>query len=809
MYDEARLPDSDLLAAYRQLLIEHVRYLPLAGRDEGEQRLPIADLFIERTLFPVDFEPSARIRSDESEVRTLGELARAPGARILLTGEPGGGKTTSLRRLALDCAASMEADAADDTEDWPGAASLPLLLHSRTSAPGEAQERSTLPLGNELTPSLPAFWPATLKFSPRGGSGHFPALTQALRIGVCLVLIDGDALTDTADVALFRLAVESFVVRYPDNCYIVTCRSHLVPALLPLAGFAAYTLTPLNDREVDAMIACWCPAIMDARLTPEALAEHVAILQGKLRGDERLRSLVGNPLALALWIRACAAAWPRPVSRALLLRQILEHMLAHEPDDLDARSPVSSQAIATVDQQLTLLQTLALPSQSLPRSQTDQRVAIQHAETTALLGAALGEIGFKRRGAVKQIIPALLESWLRRGLLVRAGPSSAYALPWPALREYLAARALAAQPGFSARAHVLRRDPRWHEALLLAVHELVQDGAPVAALALPRLLLDSASDADPHDLLLAAECLLEISQRAEPEQALCGEAGDRLLALLGARVCPLAARIQAGLLLGHLGDPRFTQLRPPVTHVAAGAYLFGSREGYEDEGPARRVDVPAFAIGVYPVTNREYARFLASVYGHPRPHYWHDTRFNNPSQPVVGVTWEDANAYCAWLTASLEQAGLLPRDLVVRLPLDVEWEKAAAWDPQRRVKRRYPWGDEWSSARANIAEGRGAWMTAPVGCYPDGVSAYGVHDMIGNVWEWTANEYASYPGAAAPFHEVGSYTLRGSSCVSRPTHARCTFRSRLPASYWRYHLGFRIVLARPLNMLTEEQRGQR
>src|SRR6266540_374598 len=105
MYDEARLPDSDLLATYRQLLIDHVRYLPLAGRDDGEQRLPLADLFIERTLFPVDFEPSVRIRSDESEVRTLAELAHAPGARILLTGEPGAGKTTSLRRLALDCAA--------------------------------------------------------------------------------------------------------------------------------------------------------------------------------------------------------------------------------------------------------------------------------------------------------------------------------------------------------------------------------------------------------------------------------------------------------------------------------------------------------------------------------------------------------------------------------------------------------------------------------------------------------------------------------------------------------------------------------
>ena len=76
--------------------------------------------------------------------------------------------------------------------------------------------------------------------------------------------------------------------------------------------------------------------------------------------------------------------------------------------------------------------------------------------------------------------------------------------------------------------------------------------------------------------------------------------------------------------------------------------------------------------------------------------------------------------------------------------------------------------------------------------------------MIGNVWEWMANEYANYPGAHTQFHEEGSYTLRGLSCISLPSNARCTYRSRLPASYWRYHLGFRIVIARPLHMLAAE-----
>jgi formylglycine-generating enzyme required for sulfatase activity len=234
-----------------------------------------------------------------------------------------------------------------------------------------------------------------------------------------------------------------------------------------------------------------------------------------------------------------------------------------------------------------------------------------------------------------------------------------------------------------------------------------------------------------------------------------------------------------------------------MIQIPAGPFVMGKKDGYDDERPEQHVLVAAFAIGIYPVTCKEYAAFLDDT-AHQLPRYWHDTRFNNMSYPVVGVTWHDAVAYCAWLNARLGQAGLRAPDLVVRLPLETEWEKAASWDPRSQTKRLYPWGNEWNDARANTAAGRGDWMTTPVGCYPEGVSAYGLHDCIGNVWEWTASVYRSYPGAAAPFEEPGSYTLRGSSCVSLPTHTRCTFRSRLVASYWRYHLGFRIVIAHPL-----------
>jgi iron(II)-dependent oxidoreductase len=86
----------------------------------------------------------------------------------------------------------------------------------------------------------------------------------------------------------------------------------------------------------------------------------------------------------------------------------------------------------------------------------------------------------------------------------------------------------------------------------------------------------------------------------------------------------------------------------------------------------------------------------------------------------------------------------------------------------------------------------------PIEERPRGASACGAHDMLGNVWEWTASVYASYPGAAHPFAECDRYVIRGGSCTLRPTHLRCSFRCRLPPHAWRSHLGFRVVIGAPL-----------
>ncbi|MBK6770137.1 MAG: SUMF1/EgtB/PvdO family nonheme iron enzyme [Ardenticatenales bacterium] len=122
------------------------------------------------------------------------------------------------------------------------------------------------------------------------------------------------------------------------------------------------------------------------------------------------------------------------------------------------------------------------------------------------------------------------------------------------------------------------------------------------------------------------------------------------------------------------------------------------------------------------------------------PMFWRDGRYNHASQPVVGVCWYEARAYCGWLAA---QTGL-----AVRLPTEVEWEAAAGGTDGRR----YPWGEEWDRLRANTYE---AWVkqTSPVGAFPDGDTPESVADLAGNVYQWSSSLF----GAGAADDEVPEY----------------------------------------------------
>jgi formylglycine-generating enzyme required for sulfatase activity len=145
-----------------------------------------------------------------------------------------------------------------------------------------------------------------------------------------------------------------------------------------------------------------------------------------------------------------------------------------------------------------------------------------------------------------------------------------------------------------------------------------------------------------------------------------------------------------------------------------------SAEAFQDEGPAHMVFLDSYLIDKYEVSNKEYGVFIRTA-NHPAPAYWDDPRLNKPDQPVVGVNWYDANAYCEYLGK--------------RLPTEAEWEKAAR-GPHGNL---YPWGNESDPHKANYGKDHDATM--PVDSYPEGVSYYGAYNMAGNVFEWVSDWY--------------------------------------------------------------------
>jgi formylglycine-generating enzyme required for sulfatase activity len=241
-----------------------------------------------------------------------------------------------------------------------------------------------------------------------------------------------------------------------------------------------------------------------------------------------------------------------------------------------------------------------------------------------------------------------------------------------------------------------------------------------------------------------------------------------------------------------------------MIRIPAGEFLMGSdpvRDGdaLDREQPQHRPYLPEYHIGKAPVTNEQYLAFVQAT-DREHPSHWEEEGppEGKEDHPVVYVTWDDAMAYCQWLT---EETGRL-----YTLPSEAEWEKAASWDAASGRKRIYPWGDEWDETRCNTEES-GIGDTTPVGVYPQGASPYGLVDMAGNVFEWTRSLWGNdlpepdfkYPYDPADGREDtdvrGLRVVRGGSWNYSRTEARCTARYR-PDPFTRHrHIGFRVCVA--------------
>ena len=245
----------------------------------------------------------------------------------------------------------------------------------------------------------------------------------------------------------------------------------------------------------------------------------------------------------------------------------------------------------------------------------------------------------------------------------------------------------------------------------------------------------------------------------------------------------LKPRIDLASALGRIGDPRVSSELYDANNwvtVEAGRYVYG-----DDKHPIQ-IDQP-FRLSKYPVTNSQFARFIeAGGYNDQslwekegwawrqkrkidNPALWHDSKWNASTQPVVGVSWFEADAFCRWADC--------------RLPTEQEWE-AAARGPKGNV---YPWGDEWKNEICNTREAE-LRVTTPVGSFPSSVAKCGAHDMAGNVWEWCPSWWNE--------KKKESRVVRGGSWDNGSRVARSAVRYWLSPGYRDDGIGFRVVSLR-------------
>ncbi|MBP1468557.1 SUMF1/EgtB/PvdO family nonheme iron enzyme [Candidatus Chloroploca sp. M-50] len=749
---------------------------------------------------------------------------------LVLTGAPGSGKSSFLNYLSI-CLAEAHGGASEALArlepDWPHGPLLPVRALLRAFGAWVDAQPTHHRAASEL------FW-EWLEHGARLSARLVGHLRQAFAHGQAMLLLDGlDEVprgVEGATVRRVRAALDE--LGRGAGRVLVTCRvlDYQQPER-QLATWPVEELAPLSSALREALIDRWLQSLEALqRLERGSAAVLATRLHQALHRRPELRRLAGNPLLLTMMIRLQAYDGNLPEEQVTLYRRSVELLLLQWRQDAAGR--------------VALGEVLELPgwSESALNRLLDHLAYGAHARSVAGDGEQGADLPCEIVLQTAAAFFALFDPDRRyeraekfltylnahsNGILQRHD-QQIYRFPHRTFQEYLAGRRLLSdegwpdeQPEFVDRALACSaRGPQWREAVLLAVSQHALEGRlrPVFSLA-TELVQRARANQTAADRILAAEVLAEVGhvrvaqQRPELWAMLQAELTHVIEACATADQArfPVVERVRAGFLLGTLGDQRMpvslaawqqrlTEREVPGAQayfrlIPAGAYRIGSDaddpDAYDDERPQHLVPIPdAFWIARLPITNAQWQVWVAQG-GEAAP-FADDDDLNHPNQPVVGVTWEEAKAYCAWLTREL--AAALPVGWVIRLPTEVEWEAAA----RGQAARRYPWGDTWredSAAMADDRATRGASWTVPVGCYPTGATPEGLLDMAGNVWQWTLDRYHSYPGSEKPFTRETLVVVRGGGYNTDRTLVRCGARGWNHPYYTLHDQGFRVVVS--------------
>ena len=802
--------------AYLEQLVNRYRYLDFRGMgvtDRVALQLPLLEMYVplraRREMPAADAWEGARRRprnrsgDDEAGVdaRTLrvagrpvsAEEALAMGARlhepepvldllqqqagVVVLGDPGAGKTTFLKYVALRLALGQG-------RDFGLEGYLPILIP--LSAYANALSERDIP----LQAFLGDYYAGLGLPLPVGD-----LLTTALSQGRALLLMDG---LDEVQSLLQRTTLVERIVQFfafhrrAGNKFVLTSRIVGYREAPPRAeGLVEATLVDFDDDDIDQFIAKWTAAVERAALGDNAVAQQQAAQEGAelraaVRRNEGVGQLASNPLLLTILALMKRQGVSLPERRAQLYDTYVKTLLRtwNLARSLDGRPQREVNDVET----LRVLAPLALwMHESSPGVGLVKREAVRR-QLEAI---------YRQRGDPAP--DAAVEHFLTdvhkyASLLLERGPGF-YGFIHLTFQEYLAALAIVQQGQLDVQPMVAALGQRlghenWREVTLLAVGclGLVKQNEEAASAVVTRLLQQAAGE--PGAAVLWAGAAVKDVWPDGVTPACRDEVVAALRAAMIDPALPPRTRLEAGLLAADLGDlpPDLDELVP----MPAQADL-----GYD------------FAIGKYPVTNCQFRRFVeAGGYADDRwwqnpparrhrdrhnwraPRFWVDEQFNHATQPVVGVSWYEAQAYCAWLTSVWRAAGRIDRDHCVQLPSQAEWMWAARGGLPAPADQAldYPWRGPFDATRANTKESDLGQPT-PVHLYPGGCTPEGVWDLSGNVWEWTNDLRETVEDGDKRFFLKGGSWGNGAKGVTAAIAS--TLGARRSAIHY---VGFRVVV---------------
>lgn len=743
---------------------------------------------------------------------------KSPPRNAVLVGHPGLGKSTQLKRMLCHVLRAQDEKRAEELPTTFGLPSDVVPLFIPLHRLRTAKDRLDDLVSAELT---------------RLGVVHEDTFVPRLFAErPILLLLDGLDEATAEGVAALAPAWAAKALAEPNDARgVVTVRYEAFPktdeAAHPLVAKAMteiVELRELDDRQVREFVGKWYEAVesADARRDPSTTASDVA----KRRAADLARQLdtqsanlafaglAKTPLlltALCLVHREGGGCLPR--SRAAVLKACIDVLLVTWRRSQGVVAPYDAEDAAAI-------------LRAVGRFMQDRGVS---SATAADLQEALAKELARSVWKARPAAAVLDEIRLHSGILV-GDANAGYEFPHRGFREYFAAesywRHIGKEPPHGDRpgllARLVREAPQkksqesWNETiqLFLALRDPCY-AAEWFALALrsPLLLkpefekfVDACwrvADEPPIDAFLSFlrgassevgvdERLIEVAQRI-----LRGNAtGSVLKEAMAPAAQPKRSTSRGGAALATSGS---TLVSPrgavELVRIAAGEFLMGSSrtetDRHKDEEPQLRVRITRdFLLGRHPVTNGEYALFLNEAKRRTKPENWGARGFDDPRQPVIGVTWDDAVAFCAW-------AGGHGLDgLVGQLPTEAQWEFAA----RAGRRSRYWSGDEVSDLDdVGWYFGNSEGHLHRVGEKPD--SPWNLNDIHGLVWEWCADWYDDYPNLAMDDPTGPKYgnvrVFRGGSWCDPAAWCRSAARGWRPPGVRAVNLGFRLALSAP------------